>query len=159
MFEPGLWGDPTHKSPSDLIILHYAQFHLQLPKQIVHPQVPDAERHKTKAWWQQESGGNKDAESPANFPHLYQVKSNTRARNGFQLEIIPWRYLSQLSWGICSSKPDIIKLTTSMWTRASGPRITQRPCKNSSVLAALLFLKFRDLAFSNSAGFYDTSIT
>lgn len=80
MFELGLWEGLTHKSPGDLIILHYAQFHLQLPKQIVHPQVPDAERHKTKpAWWQQESGGNKEVESPANFPRPYQVKSNTRA--------------------------------------------------------------------------------
>lgn len=48
IFELGLRENPTHKSPSNLIILHYAQFHLQLPKQIVHPQVPDdAERHKT----------------------------------------------------------------------------------------------------------------
>lgn len=49
MFKLGLWGDPSHKSHSYLIILHHAQLHLQLPKQIVHPQVPDVERYNTKA--------------------------------------------------------------------------------------------------------------
>lgn len=153
MFELGLWEDPTHKSTSHLIILHCAQFHLQLPKQIVPLQVPDTGRHKTKPGGSKSLEVRKEADSPANFPRLYQVRSNTRARDGFQLEIMS----QQLSWSICSSKPDTIKLTTSIWTNASGPAYNADPVKkkkkNSSALAALFFLKFRDLAFSNSAGF------
>lgn len=125
MFELGLWEDPTHKSTSHLIILHCAQFHLQLPKQIVPLQVPDTGRHKTKPGGSKSLEVRKEADSPANFPRLYQVRSNTRARDGFQLEIMS----QQLSWSICSSKPDTIKLTTSIWTNASGPAYNADPVK------------------------------
>ena len=64
MFELRLWGDPTHKSPSDLIILNYAQFHLQLPKQIVQSQVADAGGHKTKPGGSKSLEVTKENESP-----------------------------------------------------------------------------------------------
>lgn len=100
----------------------------------------------------------KKPESPANFPRLYQVRSDARAPKWF-----PTRdYAAALPLPAqLKYQPDIIKLTTSIWSHASGNAYNADPVKkkDSSVLEALFFLKFRDLAFSNSAEFYDASVT
>lgn len=106
--------DPNHKSRCNLIILHDAQFHLQLPKQIVCP---------SSAWCKKDIKHNLVAASVWRYqssPCL--VMSNSWGR-AMALLLAAHRWLK--AWHHKTNNEHV--------KRAHLEHVTPRPCKNSSV--------------------------